>query len=100
MQHDDHESAQAIISIASAFGLQAAAEGVEEAETTVTPDARGVGMLQSWHFGRPMSAGYFEAELRRLLDSTRSARTDGLPGRESMRPGAITPSGDAADESR
>jgi EAL domain-containing protein (putative c-di-GMP-specific phosphodiesterase class I) len=72
---------QAIIKIASAFGLQTVAEGVEDADTADTLEAFGVDMLQGYHFGRPMSAEDFEAELQRRVGTTPSAEADGLPVR-------------------
>ncbi len=55
---------QAIIKIATAFGLKTVAEGVEDAETAATLERLGVDMLQGYHFGKPASADLFQRTLQ------------------------------------
>jgi diguanylate cyclase (GGDEF)-like protein/PAS domain S-box-containing protein len=54
---------QAVVKIASAFGLQTVAEGVESAEIADVLTGHGVNLLQGYHFGKPMSADDFERHL-------------------------------------
>jgi diguanylate cyclase (GGDEF)-like protein len=54
---------QAVVKIASAFGLQTVAEGVESAEIADVLTGQGVNLLQGYHFGKPMSADDFERHL-------------------------------------
>ncbi|GAB3502910.1 hypothetical protein GCM10027399_31650 [Curvibacter fontanus] len=50
---------QAVVKIASAFGLQTVAEGVETEDIADVLAAQGVTLLQGYHFGKPMSAESF-----------------------------------------
>ncbi|KRH99538.1 bifunctional diguanylate cyclase/phosphodiesterase [Curvibacter sp. PAE-UM] len=50
---------QAVVKIASAFGLQTVAEGVETEDIAGVLAQQGVTLLQGYHFGKPMSAEDF-----------------------------------------
>jgi len=50
---------QAVVKIASAFGLQTVAEGVETEDIADVLTAQGVSLLQGYYFGKPMSAEDF-----------------------------------------
>ncbi len=50
---------QAVVKIASAFGLQTVAEGVESEDIADVLTSQGVTLLQGYHFGKPMSAEDF-----------------------------------------
>jgi diguanylate cyclase (GGDEF)-like protein len=54
---------QAVVKIASAFGLQTVAEGVETEDIACVLAQQGVDLLQGYHFGKPMSAEDFERYL-------------------------------------
>ncbi|MFN7443961.1 MAG: putative bifunctional diguanylate cyclase/phosphodiesterase [Curvibacter sp.] len=54
---------QAVVKIASAFGLQTVAEGVESAEIAKVLTGQGVTLLQGYHFGKPMSTEDFERHI-------------------------------------
>jgi diguanylate cyclase (GGDEF)-like protein len=54
---------QAVVKIASAFGLQTVAEGVESEEIADVLTGQGVTLLQGYHFGKPMSLADFERYL-------------------------------------
>lgn len=54
---------QAVVKIASAFGLQTVAEGVEGEDIARVLTQQGVNLLQGYHFGKPMPADDFERYL-------------------------------------
>lgn len=60
---------QAVVKIASAFGLQTVAEGVETEDIADVLSQQGVTLLQGYHFGKPMSAESFGLYLSENLSA-------------------------------
>jgi diguanylate cyclase (GGDEF)-like protein len=68
----------AIVQMSHAFGLQTVAEGVEDARTADTLRRMGVGLLQGYHFGKPVSAPEFEGLYVRPGAVPRKVSTSGF----------------------
>ncbi len=60
------------IDLTHALGLRMVAEGVEDEGTLFILNELGCDLVQGWHFGRPMTARDFEAQLHRDDERPRS----------------------------